>query len=490
MLASFVAFLVVAGPSFAAPQQFGAVGDGKYDDLPAIQRALDAQTTRGTLTFPAGAYRITGTVRVPPHVSLTMLDGAELMYDPGREPDAPALVLGRADGPTMGADYTNLAVRRSPSGDWKGAHSVGLRAIRLVNCRLTVRQVIGFRVGIEAVGDGGGFAYNEIAPGYLAGNQIALALVARNPGGYCNENVFFGGRYAGVSDRMRGTPRYGVVAYAEGGARSLNNNRFLAPCFELLGDRTTEAIPFDFRGIGTGFTVLAARTESCGSVFARETGEARDHRYDVSYADVPQRIERGPRSTSTLVNASVNPGVLAATRAVWSATDLDARAKIGSGSVEVEGFSFLSAAKRSTPRLARSGKAALERGGLLLGTGWAIGRLVDTRRTKTFVLDASFSESPSGRALFVCFDAEGRPLSQEASGLVGGNVQPWYSTEWQAWTMGSDLRGPAFFEFRPAVAFAWIGVSRGDHASPLLSYRLFTPEEHAPASWSGPEPPR
>jgi hypothetical protein len=46
-------------------RDFGAVGDGKTDDTPAIQRALDAlrQHDRGSvLYFPAGTYRITQTL--------------------------------------------------------------------------------------------------------------------------------------------------------------------------------------------------------------------------------------------------------------------------------------------------------------------------------------------------------------------------------------------------------------------------------------------
>ncbi|MCW5942185.1 MAG: hypothetical protein KIS66_08130 [Fimbriimonadaceae bacterium] len=495
MLSPLLALCALSGasePPNADPRAFGAQGDGKNDDFPAIERALASIPDRGTLTFSAGVYRVRQTVRVPQGVSVAMQDGAEIAFDPIEGADAPAIVLGSPSSPTVGVDFTNLSIRRVPSGDWKNKESVGLRAIRLVNCRLTVRRVVGFRTGIEAVGEGGGFAHNEVSPGYLAGNRVGLALIARNPDGYCNENLFVGGRFAGVSDRMRREPRYGIVTAVEGGAKSLNNNRFLAPCFELLGDQTTEAIPMVLSGAGSGFTVIGARTESCGPVFARETGDARDNRYDVSYADVAQRIERGPRSTSVLTNASDNPGVLAATRPVWMATDLAARSHDGSDGMAVEGFSFLvSGAETSVaPKLVRAGQAKIAQGGLLLPAGWAIGRLVDARRTRTFVLDASFAASPSGRAVFVFFDGRGQPLGKSEGGVVGGNVQPWFSPAWQAWTMGSDVTGPAFFELKPEVAFAWIGVACGSNPSALLAFNLYTPESHAPASWDGPDIPR
>ena len=56
-------------PSWAnVKTEFGAVGDGKTDDTAAIQRALDSvkvnASPKKVLYFPAGRYRITGTLRL------------------------------------------------------------------------------------------------------------------------------------------------------------------------------------------------------------------------------------------------------------------------------------------------------------------------------------------------------------------------------------------------------------------------------------------
>ena len=49
----------------------GATGDGKADDTPAIQRALNAAATQGGICYlPSGRYRLDGTLTVPAGVTL------------------------------------------------------------------------------------------------------------------------------------------------------------------------------------------------------------------------------------------------------------------------------------------------------------------------------------------------------------------------------------------------------------------------------------
>ncbi len=50
---------------------YGALGNGKADDTPAVQRALDAAVNRGGICFlPAGSYRLNGSLTVPAGVTL------------------------------------------------------------------------------------------------------------------------------------------------------------------------------------------------------------------------------------------------------------------------------------------------------------------------------------------------------------------------------------------------------------------------------------
>jgi hypothetical protein len=72
---------------------FGAVGDGVADDLVAIQAAIDAvsadnddifYTKGGTVFFPSGKYRVTGTIYLTKGVRLLgTMAGASFAFDPG-----------------------------------------------------------------------------------------------------------------------------------------------------------------------------------------------------------------------------------------------------------------------------------------------------------------------------------------------------------------------------------------------------------------------
>ena len=64
---------------------FGAAGDGLQDDLPAVRRALAAAAEGGTVRFPAGTYRWSGTLRIS-------TDGVTLQGEPGAVVSAAAAV--------------------------------------------------------------------------------------------------------------------------------------------------------------------------------------------------------------------------------------------------------------------------------------------------------------------------------------------------------------------------------------------------------------
>lgn len=58
---------------------FGAVGDGVADDTAAIQSALDSVRDGGTIIFPAGVYKLTGSVYFYSHQRLIFEGGATLL---------------------------------------------------------------------------------------------------------------------------------------------------------------------------------------------------------------------------------------------------------------------------------------------------------------------------------------------------------------------------------------------------------------------------
>ncbi|MBN2505099.1 MAG: hypothetical protein JXQ71_00240 [Verrucomicrobia bacterium] len=66
----------VAAANAVNARTLGAKGDGKTDDTPALQRALDAARTGGPICFvPPGLYRLDGALTVPPGVTLCGASG-------------------------------------------------------------------------------------------------------------------------------------------------------------------------------------------------------------------------------------------------------------------------------------------------------------------------------------------------------------------------------------------------------------------------------
>ena len=57
-------------PKGVSARDFGAKGDGVADDTAAIQKALDSLTGGGVVNLPAGAYRITDSLKVPQGATL------------------------------------------------------------------------------------------------------------------------------------------------------------------------------------------------------------------------------------------------------------------------------------------------------------------------------------------------------------------------------------------------------------------------------------
>ncbi len=62
---------------------FGAKGDGKADDTAAIQKALDAAARKGgVVNLPAGNYLVSGSLKIPPGVTLSGSQRAPVYIEP------------------------------------------------------------------------------------------------------------------------------------------------------------------------------------------------------------------------------------------------------------------------------------------------------------------------------------------------------------------------------------------------------------------------
>ena len=170
-------------PNVLSVRDFGATGDGATDDLAAINAALAAAAAlvqvpklagtglAPTVVFPAAVgYRVTGTVTVPPRVAVVM--HASVLYD--GPVDAPGLVIGSTAAPTMGLTF-KLDISRfdGPNyADWSSDDHVGIRLVNFDECVVWAMRSQGFAIGLQCLGNGGGFAYNEIHLGFILDARV------------------------------------------------------------------------------------------------------------------------------------------------------------------------------------------------------------------------------------------------------------------------------------------------------------------------------
>ena len=111
--AASVNTIEAAAGSRVNARDYGAMGDGVADDTAAIQAALEAAATKGPICFvPAGHYRVSGALRVPPGVTLAGASGGT----PHSEHPIGTVLLafggrGQADAPPLITLKPNAVIR-------------------------------------------------------------------------------------------------------------------------------------------------------------------------------------------------------------------------------------------------------------------------------------------------------------------------------------------------------------------------------------------
>ncbi len=154
-------------------KDYGAVGDGVTDDLPAIHRAFAAVAGQGQrLLFPAGTYMVSGTVMVPNKTQIYGsgrgdANGANTVIKalPRFQSGGTLLQMGPAPGPDFGIQVENLTLDRSSvagvclSNQFAEEQSYG-KNLLLTNC-----GSIGLSISTTGVQNSGPFENLEIYPG-------------------------------------------------------------------------------------------------------------------------------------------------------------------------------------------------------------------------------------------------------------------------------------------------------------------------------------
>ena len=331
---------------------YGAVGDGTTDDTDAIHDAAAEVPTGGTLFFPGG-YNFATASSVILQRSINIIMDSPITSTRSSSNHAATLTIGESGSGNSGR-ILQLRVGRTTQSNWSdspevwrpsraystnavvknGFHrytctsggtsatyggptgtgssitdgsvtwdytddtvesDIGILIHNAQSCDINVMSVTNHSIGVRCVGSGAkGFVYNTIRLGYIIGNRIGVD-VSDIGSGWCNENLFLGGRFAVFSGNASRS-RYGIrVTSLDGlytvdtGSVGNNNNNFIKPSFELQEDDctgTAQAIGILFES-GASNTVAYARNES--NHYAVEWRNAcRNNRVQLGYGSATE----------------------------------------------------------------------------------------------------------------------------------------------------------------------------------------------------------
>ncbi|MGF6847384.1 hypothetical protein QFZ51_002619 [Chitinophaga sp. W3I9] len=225
---------------------FGALGNPAVDSTNALKDAVkvvnaysvtspDPGTSyygnKPTLYFPRGdRYTCSATLNIGAGVNVEM-EAPVSFVDP--TDSLPGMVIG-SDGASNASVKLSIRIVKETISGWTNESCIGVKLINLLSSRLNLEFVSSFTINAQLMGSVQ-CAYNRAGIGTLKDGKIQLDLQASGTEGFCNENVFTGGRFAVNSlSGLANKARYGVRIGMSGTTAHIpNNNVFYKPSFEL-----------------------------------------------------------------------------------------------------------------------------------------------------------------------------------------------------------------------------------------------------------------
>lgn len=483
-------------------KDYGAVGDWSTgttgtNDLTAINLALAAAATAAStgsgyarVLFPwtaSGGYMTLDTVTVPAGVELDMRSPIVYAGPTGRA----ALLIGGTTAQRM-AVHT-LRVKRNALTTWTDELDAGIVIRNQYSGIFNVLQADNFTVGVTFLGDtSNGFSYNKVYFGQLVDNKITVDL-SNDTSGWCNENQFYGGRFAVSSGTYTTLDRTGVRITSRATTKYYNNaNTFYSPSFELKGAAITGVGTCVDVVYGSYNEVLKARHESNSSAVLVQRNASTDNNIDFQYSDegatAPTMSFLGTgaggkltRKFTQMIDSSV--------RTIHKANTLAACYYDGATSVNIPGFTVGTSATGNTDARAASS--------LVLGANYVeipstryAGFYMKTDVVKRFAVMRDAEATYGGRIIIRCYNAAGTLLTDVSNSgadvVKTTNVinNPTYATSYGgAWRMGVDSNSAYFFQVSPLTDYVFIGVAGGTNPARLRALSVATLEQGNPVTW-------
>jgi len=405
---------------------FGAKGDGVTDDTASIMNAAaycnSFPSAGATLYFPQNVgYQCSQTVSLGTGIGLLM-DGILNYTGPM---DRPAIACGAAGGATSISNQisyrvmVNNATTLTSGNSWLDENFIGVKFTNSYNCNIQIIRSSFFTIGVQCIGDGYGFAYNNVFLNNIANNKFGLDLNNNLVGvtqGWCNENNFYGGRFSVAGAAFSGKDRTGVRLTSKQSYNN-NNNIFYKPAFELGQSSAGGGIALPIlieRGVLNTFH--DCRGESVNIVFVRTENTSENNRVEIGYSDGSTgQVQDNGTLPSTLVsqrrlqtmdgyfNTIYNSGYLTKKLTPYNNTEYYIADELFFGS------------SSNASILEHRTITSITNDYVEISSAASIGVRVNTRLNKRFVIkrdcDIVSGNNGYGRVFIRCYDAAGTILS-------------------------------------------------------------------------------
>ncbi|MFX1704860.1 hypothetical protein PV783_12945 [Chitinophaga sp. CC14] len=481
---------------------FGASGNPAIDSTAALQDAVrvanaysatspDPGSTyygnKPTLYFPRGdRYTCKATLNIAAGVNVEM-EAPVSFVDP--TDSLPGMVIG-SDSVANASVKLSLRIVKETISAWTNESCIGVKLINLLSSRLNLEFVSSFTINVQLLGSGQ-CAYNRVGIGTLKDGKIQLDLQASGTDGFCNENVFTGGRFSVNSvSTLADKARYGVRIGMSGTTAHIpNNNVFYKPSFELSESYITDPTVTECRAVlinrGINNRVWDARNENSGKCSMKITGaDSVQNSVYIGYTDLSAnevnnaavQIEDGSKSRNNRVanypnyyNDAVNNSNC------WQSLFLPLHInKYNSTNYFFRGLHC--ADKASSAVLPSRLVAAVTASYVEISGNTGIGVFINTSSAKKFIVRKNVDAGFGGRVSVVCYDSTGNILAP----VIGANLFSPHLTIVNAGQFGgcylnsSDVDFATSFTVGDNVAFIRVILTSGTANLRIRSFSVAT----------------
>ena len=475
-------FATIADAAAAADAAAGAmVGLNPTNTVTLVFPGGVAHTTSSTLTF-SGKYNI-------------RMDGRLTYTGVANEP---AIVIGGVGGIISGRDHV-INVDRQTQSDWSSEDCIGVKLVNHNSSNIRIVNANKFTIGVQCLGDSGGFAYNNITLGVVNSNKYGVDCTnADTTGvGWCNENIFTNGRFSVDSGINTTQARYGVRSNSIGTTKYYNNNNvFVKPSFELNAPNASGEAVAILMAYGTSHHFIELRTEGCDLPVMRQENDSTENTVVFGYArsgtenfpdsQVVQTTGPYPSCTITRNRSRHSDGV---NRLVFDSGPVHKSACYYDGATKVHVPRVQMQSGGSTVVLNAQDGFTLNADYLEIPATRSLGVRINTTACKTFCIRRDVESSHPGRVYVQCFDAAGARLTSAGpnhpyvKGALGAPAS--YSANFTGcYGTGSDTAIDYWVTLHDDVKSIIVNVIGGTAACRIRGFKVFSGDyRSSPSAW-------